>query len=164
MRKTRTTAAPRQDDEGAPENNQDGGRSESRHPEHRGRGHALHEYRYKPGQSGNPNGRPKGRHRVETQVHKLLKKPVTLKDGRVIARAELVVRAIDSGLMQGNLKAIDYLIELEERYSRTRSGNDQFEMTERRQQALAAAMQRLATEEPEPEEEEHEPPPGEDEE
>src|SRR5690606_27251193 len=116
---------------------------------------------YKKGQSGNPKGRPKGRHRFDTQLRKFLKRPVVLKDGREITRAELAVRVLDSNLMKGDLKAIDQLLLLEARCFGGDATREQVETTERRQQALREALQRqrLADTDPGPDAEEDDPSP-----
>jgi Family of unknown function (DUF5681) len=55
--------------------------------------------RWPPGQSGNPSGRPKGRHNLNTEIKQLLRKKVTIRDGETerklsLAAANILAHAI----------------------------------------------------------------------
>ena len=69
--------------------------------------------RFKPGQSGNPNGRPKGSHNLYTLLNGEMQKrvPVTI-DGRrlYLTKAELAVRQQVDEAAKGNLKAFAFLV------------------------------------------------------
>ncbi|MGD0572286.1 MAG: DUF5681 domain-containing protein [Sedimentisphaerales bacterium] len=66
---------------------------------------------YKPGETGNPHGRPKGSKGIAATLRKYLKakinfqNPITKKEGRMSAHDIMAIRLIVSG-MSGNLKAI----------------------------------------------------------
>lgn len=71
---------------------------------------------YKPGQSGNPKGRPKGSKGIAATLRKYLKakvnfqNPITKKEGRMSAYDIMAIRLIVSA-MSGNLKAIGQIYE-----------------------------------------------------
>ncbi len=62
---------------------------------------------WKPGQTGNPNGRPKGTSLTLT-LRKLLDTPVPGKD---ITYAEAVIRRLVAEAMKGNTKAANIILE-----------------------------------------------------
>jgi len=74
--------------------------------------------RFRPGQSGNPKGRPKKEEaiiNVTTILDAVLKEPVTVKEnGRSIkiSRIELVIRNYVQKAMAGDLRALSTLVKL----------------------------------------------------
>ena len=63
--------------------------------------------RFKPGQSGNPGGRPKG---LSTIAHKVMTEAVAAGD---VTKAETVVRKLFDLAMEGNVQAIKLLLDRE---------------------------------------------------
>lgn len=75
--------------------------------------------RFKPGQSGNPSGRPKGTRNFKTDVHEALQTPVKVsKNGRVnkmtTQRASLETLRVKA--LKGDQRALEQLLRLGERY------------------------------------------------
>ena len=69
--------------------------------------------RFKPGQSGNPNGRPKGSHNLYTLLNGEMQKRVAVTiDGRrlYLTKAELAVRQQVDKAAKGDLKALTFLV------------------------------------------------------
>lgn len=69
-------------------------------------------HRFKKGQSGNPNGRPKGARSFRTIAAEVLGQNITVKENGeeiTITRGEGVVRAVTIAAMKGDLKAVDKL-------------------------------------------------------
>ena len=74
---------------------------------------------FKPGQSGNPSGRPKGTRNFKTDVHEALQAPVKInKNGRVnkmtTQRASLETLRVKA--LKGDQRALEQLLRLGERY------------------------------------------------
>lgn len=63
------------------------------------------EHRFKPGESGNPNGRPKGRYRLETMVQKELDKIIEV-EGEEISQQEAAARALVKKLIAGDQRIV----------------------------------------------------------
>ena len=78
--------------------------------------------RFKPGQSGNPRGRPKGSLNFTTDLKTVLLAPVALNDGgkqrRVTTQKAALLRLREKGL-KGNIRALDKLLS----YAMAMSGN-----------------------------------------
>ena len=73
--------------------------------------------RFKPGQSGNPTGRPKGSPNLKTMFEKILKETISLREGNVtkkITKAEAVVRGLVIGAMKGDTRSQMTLFRLAE--------------------------------------------------
>ena len=71
--------------------------------------------RFKPGQSGNPNGRPKGSKNFATILQQQLRKKVTITvDGKPkrMAVQEVIARRLANDSMKGTTKAMELLIRL----------------------------------------------------
>ena len=64
------------------------------------------EYQWKPGQSGNPNGMPKGKRSIVGQLHKILDKEVQGKD-----MAEAMARIAYQRALQGDFKFWDAIVD-----------------------------------------------------
>ncbi len=70
------------------------------------------ETRFKPGQSGNPRGRPKGRKNEATILHELLNRKITVReDGkpRKITVLEAILLRFTEDALKGNTKTATFL-------------------------------------------------------
>ena len=83
--------------------------------------------RFKPGQSGNPNGRPKGTQNFATILQQQLRKKVTITvDGKPkrVTVQEVIARRLANDSMKGTTKAMELLIRLTSAKSDEGAGND----------------------------------------
>ena len=83
--------------------------------------------RFKPGQSGNPNGRPKGSKNFATILQQQLRKKVTItEDGKPkrVTVQEVIARRLANDSMKGTTKAMELLIRLISAKSDEGAGND----------------------------------------
>ena len=106
--------------------------------------------RFKPGQSGNPRGRPKGILNFATDLKNTLQAPITLNEGgksrRVTTQKAALLRLREQAL-KGNVKALDKLLSYAmamsgssvEDTAKSPSADDQTILEAFRQQILAAA-------------------------
>ena len=65
---------------------------------------------FKPGQSGNPKGRPKGRKSTETIISEVLSKKITILEGgkkKKISQIEALFRRVINDGLKGDAKATD---------------------------------------------------------
>lgn len=72
-----------------------------------GRGRPPVHTRWKPGQSGNPRGRPKGSRNVRTVLEEALKKQIQIRDGertRSMSKLECIVTITVNRAAQGDIK------------------------------------------------------------
>jgi hypothetical protein len=71
--------------------------------------------RFKPGQSGNPRGRPKGTLNFTTDLKRTLQAPVTLNDGRKTRRVttqEAALLRLAEKALKGDPRALEKLVSL----------------------------------------------------
>ena len=83
--------------------------------------------RFKPGQSGNPGGRPKGSKNFATILQQQLRKKVTITvDGKPkrMAVQEVIARRLANDSMKGTTKAMELLIRLTSAKSDEGAGKD----------------------------------------
>ena len=83
--------------------------------------------RFKPGQSGNPNGRPKGSKNFATILQQQLRKKVTITvDGKPkrVTVQEVIARRLANDSMKGTTKAMELLIRLTSAKSDEGAGKD----------------------------------------
>jgi uncharacterized protein DUF5681 len=83
--------------------------------------------RFKPGQSGNPKGRPKGSKNFATILQQQLTKKITITvDGkpRRMTVQEVIARRLATDSMKGTTKAMELLIRLTSAKSDESAGND----------------------------------------
>lgn len=76
------------------------------------------ETRFKPGQSGNPKGRPKTPRTIRKKLAELFMRPVTVRDGSLIKRItliEAVIRKLIEKGIKGDGRAIRETISLAEK-------------------------------------------------
>jgi hypothetical protein len=73
--------------------------------------------RFKPGQSGNPSGRPKGSQNLKTLFNKILKEEVSLREGaevRTVSKAEALMRGLVIGALKGDTRSLGTLLRFAE--------------------------------------------------
>ncbi len=85
-----------------------------------GRGKPPRHKRFKPGQSGNPGGRPKGSRNFKTILQEILEAGIELTENgrkrKVTLVAALIKRQAQEGL-RGNMRAIENLLDRYERHA-----------------------------------------------
>ena len=90
------------------------------------------EFQFKPGQSGNHKGRPKGSKSFEAKVQKELEKKVTVnKNGKSVKMSKLdvgVTRLVDR-FMSGDLKSTAIIIGLGKKNEKPKAGDEVVEET-----------------------------------
>ena len=70
---------------------------------------------FKPGQSGNSKGRPKGTKNLKTDLAEELGEKITIKEGGVpkrVSKQRAVIKALMSGAVQGDSKSISILLNM----------------------------------------------------
>jgi hypothetical protein len=90
---------------------------------------------FKPGQSGNPKGRPKGTRNFKTEVHAMLEAPVTItRNGRTskISTQRASLETLRVKALKGEQRPLEQVIRLGEKYTEPNvavdaplDGNDQ---------------------------------------
>jgi hypothetical protein len=71
--------------------------------------------RFKPGQSGNPKGRPKRHRNLRTTVEDILSERIRIREGertRDMPRIEALVRTIETRALKGDPRAVNALMAL----------------------------------------------------
>lgn len=66
---------------------------------------------WKPGQSGNPNGRPKGQRLVSYELDKLLQKKAVKIEGKLITRRRAIALMLIEKSLAGDLRATSLLMD-----------------------------------------------------
>jgi hypothetical protein len=85
------------------------------------------QFRFKPGRSGNPKGRPKGSTSFEAKVQKELSKLVTVnKNGKCVkmSKLDVGVRRLVDRFMTGDLKSTAIIIGLGKRNEKPKTGEE----------------------------------------
>ena len=103
---------------------------------------------FKPGESGNPKGRPKGRKNIKTEVLEKLNSPVTVnKNGRLIKISTLraLLEVLSAKALQTDQRAIEQVLRLAEKYDQPTVGTND-SMSSEDQAILDAYAQRLKQE------------------
>jgi Family of unknown function (DUF5681) len=99
---------------------------------------------FKPGQSGNPRGRPKGSKNESTILHGILHRQITIQDGgrsRQVTILEAMLTRFAQDSLKGNVKSAAFLLN---RYGTLVSGEIQHaELNGDDQVVLEAALARL---------------------
>ncbi len=76
--------------------------------------------RFKPGQSGNPKGRPQGRENIATTIHRILQEKIRIRDGTRVRTASKIAAAIQvtvNKALSGDQRAFWKLIEMAGKYN-----------------------------------------------
>ncbi len=71
--------------------------------------------RFKPGQSGNPRGRPRGQRNLRTAVRDALEEKVIIREGdrtRSVPRMDAIIRVTFNNALRGDAKAVAAFIQL----------------------------------------------------
>jgi hypothetical protein len=102
------------------------------------------EHRFKPGQSGNQRGRPKGKKSEATILYELLNRKITVREGgkpRKITVLEAILLRFTEDALKGNTKTAAFLFN---RYaSRDGDVNDDSSLTEDDRHVLSSFVRRL---------------------
>ncbi len=80
-----------------------------------GKGKPPKATRFKPGQSGNPKGRPKGRKNFATEIKEVLKAPVPVTENgctRKVTSTKATLMRLRKKALEGDGRSIDRLLEL----------------------------------------------------
>jgi hypothetical protein len=73
--------------------------------------------RFRPGQSGNPSGRPRNSKNLKTLLHTILNEQISLQDGaksRKVSKAEAIMRRLIVGALKGDARDLHALFRLAE--------------------------------------------------
>ena len=91
-----------------------------------GKGRPPAKSRWRPGQSGNPTGRPKGSKNLDTILTEILNGKIkyTTKSGkeRTISVREAILKKIGQKALNGDLKSADYLLARDAEIARKKTG------------------------------------------
>jgi hypothetical protein len=75
--------------------------------------------RFKPGQSGNPQGRPSGTRNLATDLHDELNEKITVREGtatRAISKQRAMVKSMMNAALKGDMRAVAQITALMDRY------------------------------------------------
>lgn len=101
------------------------------------------EYRFKPGQSGNQKGRPKGIRNTATEVSEILNQKIVVSTGervrKMSVRQAILTRHAEAAI-KGNIRAAEFLLELEQQLNPIIVHQDEMFKTE--EEIKAALMAR----------------------
>jgi Family of unknown function (DUF5681) len=89
--------------------------------------------RFKKGQSGNPNGRPKGRKNDAVQIIDLLFKPIRVSDSAGVRSVPKIVAAIEVCLnkaLKGDVRALEKIMKIAEKLETIQWAPSRPEITE----------------------------------
>lgn len=92
-----------------------------------GYGKPPKEYQFKPGQPGNPGGRPKGSKNSDKLAHDILNEKVNYTENGVSkegSRRELALRSLAAKALKGDQRAIERLLAMDAAYQAQRADND----------------------------------------
>lgn len=78
-----------------------------------GYGHPPKHTQFKPGQSGNPKGRPKGARSASSIATEILNQKLTLKNGHKITCREALIHRLRENALKGDRHALDRLLALD---------------------------------------------------
>ena len=102
--------------------------------------------RFRPGQSGNPAGRPKVPQTLASDLREELEEMITLGDGdaeRTVSRQRAILASLTAKALEGDPKAIAMVLDLVQRMAAEEPGEDIL-FGETTRQRLARKIERLA--------------------
>ena len=105
-------------------------------------------YRFKPGQSGNPSGRPKGTKRLLTELEAALAKPVVVREGgkrRRVSKLQAAAKSLADRAVSGDPQVLKLLL-AELRHAESREGEEpavQEDLDEADREVIAAMLERI---------------------
>lgn len=111
-----------------------------------GRGHPPPEHQFKKGVSGNPAGRPRGRHRLVTQIYEELQKDIPLPNGKTVTLPKLIASSLAAQISRAkHTQSIELTIKIGEKAEGLMGDLEEHEGLEADKQAqLDAAIERIA--------------------
>jgi len=77
--------------------------------------HPPKSHQFKPGQSGNPRGRPRGTRNLSTDLAEILSRPVTIRENgkeRRISRQEAILLSLYNKALHGDVRAATSIINM----------------------------------------------------
>ena len=86
------------------------------------------EKQYRPGQSGNPKGRPRGRRNTKTIIERVLEEPVSVRLGektRTLPMFEAILYAQAARAVQGDVRSAGFVFDLAEDFMDSVAGTGQ---------------------------------------
>lgn len=98
--------------------------------------------RFKPGQSGNPKGRPKGTKNLATDLREELSSKIPVKEGGVerrISKQRALIKTLSAKALQGDMPAIKTLVSLLERAMRNEPPEPPKKLESEEDQAIVEA-------------------------
>ncbi len=90
--------------------------------------HPPKAYRFKPGQSGNPRGRPRGTRNLSTDLADLLSRSVSIRENgkeRRISRQEAILLSLYNKALHGDVRAATSIINMLMRVSPAKSSSSE---------------------------------------
>jgi hypothetical protein len=110
-------------------------------PDYIGYGCPPKKHQFQKGTSGWSGGRPKGRHRFETRMARLLDQPVRTRDGQEVEQAEVLFSTVMNGMIKSDPRYIPIYLELRDRFCKQEPAEEHLD--ESRAQLLRQALERL---------------------
>jgi hypothetical protein len=106
------------------------------------------ETRFKPGQSGNPKGRPKGAKNFSTLMEKELAQKVTIKEGerrRRVSKREAMVKQLTNKAASGDHKSIQVVFDYDQKLEARRdaASADSVQMDQADQEVMEEMVRRI---------------------
>ena len=111
-----------------------------------GKGKPPKETQWKPGQSGNPKGRPRGSRNILTMFNEALQLKVQIQERgtlRTITVREAIVRKLISQGLKGDLKAISFVLAKEPEIARYLPPREKVDTSNMSAEELTKRYQRL---------------------
>jgi hypothetical protein len=114
-----------------------------------GYGRPPRAHQFKPGQSGNPKGRPRGAKNEATILHELLYRKIPVRQGgktRRITVLEAILLRFTEDCLKGNTKSAAFLLNRHSAIANTNPSPDSDELTEDDRYVLEAFTAKLVGE------------------